>query len=164
MGQSIFAARGGTPPRPKPDVRARDVPHGLVVETERWRVFAGPASHAQPIAESYSYRLEAPDRSLVYSGDTGECPPLVDFARGADTLVHMCCFFEDELERLGMEQTVAGPALAGKVAAGAGVRKLVLTHPQSERVDTPEGTARAIDIASGYFDGEIVFARDLLEV
>ncbi|MBI3972624.1 MAG: MBL fold metallo-hydrolase [Chloroflexi bacterium] len=164
MGRGIFAARGGTPPRPKPDVRAHDVAHGLAAEGTGWRVLAGPASHAQPIAECYSYRLDVPERSIVYSGDTGVCPEMVDFARGADTLVHMCCFFDDALERLGMVSSVAGPSLAGRVAAGAGVRKLVLTHPQSEEMDTPEGIRRAIADAARHFDGEIFFAEDLMEV
>jgi ribonuclease BN (tRNA processing enzyme) len=170
MGQSIFAARGGTAPRPKPDVRGHDVPHGLVAQAgqgdpaEAWRVSAGPARHAQPIAESYSYRFDSLARSFVFSGDTGVCPALVDFARGADTLVHMCCFFDEEIERLGMVASVAGPTLAGTVAAGAGVRQLVLTHPQSEAVDTPEGIQRAIEIAARHFSGQIVFARDLMEL
>jgi ribonuclease Z len=101
---------------------------------------------------------------VVFSGDTGECPGLVETARGADTLVHMCCFFDDELERMGIADTVAGPSIAGRAAAGAGVRKLVLTHPQSEQVDTPEGIERAMEVAARHFSGEIVFARDLLEI
>ena len=169
MGQSIFARRGGKGPRPKPEIVAHDVPLGPIAEGPDWCVAAGPASHAQPIAESYSYRLTSGGpagvgRSIVFSGDTGECPGLVDFARGADTLVHMCCFFDDELERMGIAQTVAGPTIAGQAAAGAGVRKLVLTHPQSEAVDTPAGIQRAIDCAARHFSGEIVFARDLLEI
>jgi ribonuclease BN (tRNA processing enzyme) len=169
MGQSIFASRGGVVPRPKPDVRAHDVLHGLVAEGGQgtrgaWRVLAGPASHAQPIAECYSYRLETAERSIVFSGDTGVCPALVAFATAADTLVHMCCFFDEEIARLGMEASVSGPGLAGEVAAGAGVRKLVLTHPQSEAVDTPAGIERAIGEARRHFGGEIVFAHDLLEI
>ena len=168
-GQSIFAARGGVAPRPKPEVRAHDARHGLVAEggeggAGAWRVLAGPASHAQPIAECYSYRLETAERSIVFSGDTGVCAALTRFATGADTLVHMCCFFDEEIARLGMEVTVSGPGLAGQVAAGAGVRKLVLTHPQSEAVDTPAGIERAIREAGRHFGGEIVFARDLLEI
>jgi ribonuclease Z len=164
MGQSIYAARGGTPPRPKPDVRARDVPLGPVAGGRGWRVLAGPASHAQPIAESYSYRLETSERSIVISGDTGVCEGLVEFARGADTLIHMCCFFDEDLVRLGMVDCVAGPTLAGTVAARAGVRRLVLTHPQSAEMDTPAGLRRAIDVAGRAFKGQIEFARDLLEI
>jgi ribonuclease Z len=164
MGQSIYLARGGTPPRPKPDVRARDVPLGPVASGRGWRVLAGPASHAQPIAECYSYRLETPDRSIVISGDTGVCEGLVELARGADTLIHMCCFFDDDLVRLGMVDSVAGPTLAGTVAARAGVRRLVLTHPQSAEMDTPSGRLRAIDVAGRVFKGSIVFANDLLEI
>jgi hypothetical protein len=44
------------------------------------------------------------------------------------------------------------------------VRKLVLTHPQSEALDTPAGLAGAVATAARYSDGEIVFARDLLEI
>jgi ribonuclease Z len=164
MGQSIFAARGGTLPRPKPDVRAHDVPHGPVAEGRGWHVLAGPANHAQPIAESYAYRLETPERSIVFSGDTGVCPGLVELARGADTLVHMCCFFDEDLVRLSMVDCVAGPTLAGSVAAQAGVRRLVLTHPQSETMDTPDGIRQALEIAGRQFDGPIAFARDLLEI
>jgi ribonuclease Z len=164
MGQSIFRRRGGQGPRPKPKVQAHDVELGPVVEGDGWCVAAGPASHAQPVAESYSYRLTAEGRSVVFSGDTGECPGLVERARGADTLVHMCCFFDEELERMGIADTVAGPTIAGKAAAEAGVRKLVLTHPQSERVDTPEGLAKAIEVAGRHFGGEIVFAHDLMEI
>lgn len=164
MGRSIFAARGGTPPRPKPDVRAHDVPHGPAAVGPGWRVLAGPANHAQPVAESYSYRLETAARSIVFSGDTGVCPGLIEFAHGADTLVHMCCFFDEDLVRLGMVDCVAGPTLAGTVAAQAGVRRLVLTHPQSEEMDTPDGIRRAIEVAGRHFDGPIEFARDLLEI
>jgi ribonuclease Z len=169
MGRSIFASRGGVLPRPKPEVCAHDAAHGVVAEgragtSGAWRVLAGPANHAQPVAESYSYRLETSTRSIVFSGDTGVCSGLTAFATGADTLVHMCCFFDEELERMSMKATVAGPTLAGKVAAAAGVRKLVLTHPQSEAVDTPAGIERAISEARRQFGGEVVFARDLLEV
>ena len=44
------------------------------------------------------------------------------------------------------------------------MRKLVLTHPQSEALDTPDGLAGAVATAARHFDGEIVFARDLLEL
>jgi ribonuclease Z len=164
MGQRIFARRGGQGPRPKPEVVARDVVLGPVAGGEGWSVEAGPASHAQPVAECYSYRLDAGGRGVVFSGDTGECAGLVELARGADTLVHMCCFLEEELEGLGIGPSVAGPVIAGRAAAGAGVRKLVLTHPQSEALDTPSGLAGAVATAARHFDGEIVFARDLLEL
>ena len=167
MGQQIFARRGGRCPAPGPrssPTTSPTGPSGRCVRGERWRVSAGPASHAQPVAECYSFRLDAGGRSVVFSGDTGECPGLVAFARGADTLVHMCCFLEEELERMGIAGSVAGPAIAGRAAAGAGVRKLVLTHPQSEALDTPSGRAGAVATAARHFDGEIVFARDLLEL
>src|SRR5436190_5185271 len=41
-----------------------------------------------PITQSYAYRFDAQDRSIVISGDTAYAPGLADFARGADVLVH----------------------------------------------------------------------------
>lgn len=164
MSQQIFAMRGGTLPRPRLEVRARDVGHGLVHEAPGWRVLAGPARHAQPFLECYAYRIETPERTVVYTGDTGRCPELTTFARGADTLIVMCCFPDEVIERSGMAENVGGPTLAGQVAAAAGVRKLVLTHPQSEQIDNPAGMAEAVAIAGRYFAGEIVFGQDLMEI
>lgn len=164
LSQTVFAMRGGKLPRPRPDVRPRDVPRGLVHETPQWRVLAGPAHHAQPFLECYSYRLETSERTVVYSGDTGVCPELPAFARGADVLIYMCCFPDDVLERTGLGATTGGPSMAGQVAAEAGVRKLVLTHPQWEEIDTPAGMADAVVRAGRFFQGEIVFGQDLLEV
>jgi ribonuclease BN (tRNA processing enzyme) len=164
MSQSIFAMRGGRLPRPRPEVRARDVPRGVVHEGAGWRMLAGPARHAQPFLECYSYRLETAERTIVYTGDTGLCPELPAFVRGADTLIYMCCFPDDVLQRSGMVENVGGPTLAGQVAAEAGVRKLVLTHPQSEQIDTSEGMAEAVAIAGRHFTGEIVFGQDLMDI
>jgi ribonuclease BN (tRNA processing enzyme) len=164
LSQSIFAMRGGVLPRPALDVRAHDVPQGLVHRTAGWRVLAGPARHVQPFLDCYSYRLETQERTVVYSGDTGLCPELAEFARGADTLVHMCCFPDEVVRSADIAASVAGPSAAGRVAAAAGIRKLVLTHPQSTEMDTPNGTAAAVAQARRFFDGDVVFGHDLLEI
>jgi L-ascorbate metabolism protein UlaG (beta-lactamase superfamily) len=41
-----------------------------------------------PIAQSYAYRFDTMDRSIVISGDTGYSPDLIKLAKGADVLVH----------------------------------------------------------------------------
>lgn len=164
MSQGIFAIRGGKLPRPGPEVRAHDVGQGLVFETARWRMLAGPARHAEPFLVCYSYRLETPERTVVFSGDCGDYPPLAEFARGADTLIHMCTWPDDVLERYGMRDYAGGPGAAGRAAATAGVRKLVLTHAHAPAWDTPEGMAEAVGQAARHFGGEIVFAQDLAEI
>jgi ribonuclease BN (tRNA processing enzyme) len=75
--------------------------------------------------ESYGLRLEAGGSVLAYTGDTDSCPALVDLARDADLLLAEASFQEGR-------DTVANIHLsglrAGRAAAEAGARHLLLTH------------------------------------
>ncbi|MBI3967801.1 MAG: MBL fold metallo-hydrolase [Chloroflexi bacterium] len=164
MSQQIYARRGGELPRQPPVLRPKNVPHGLVYEGKDWRITAGPASHAQPYLECYSYRIDGPDRSVVFTGDTGRCEGLAEFARGADTLIHMCSFLDDELVKWRLEDSCGGPTMAAQVATQAGARKLVLTHLQSGNMEGADSQAEVIARAREHFAGEVVFAADLLVV
>jgi len=92
--------------------------------------------------------------SVVYSGDTDECPQLVDLARGADLLICECAFPDD--------QKIPGhltPSLAGTIATRAGVKKMVLTHfyPQCDIVDI-NAQCRLT------YDWPLILAKDLLSI
>ena len=84
--------------------------------------------------EAYAIRVEAGGRSLVYSGDTGACPSLIDLARGADIALFEASFL-DGAEGNDVHLTARE---AGEHAAAAGVGRLVLTHlvPWNDRADT----------------------------
>ncbi|MCE3556163.1 MBL fold metallo-hydrolase [Pseudonocardia sp. RS11V-5] len=83
------------------------------------------AAAVDHLCEAYALRVEHGGRSLVYSGDTGPCPGLVDLARGADVL--LC---EASWPHTG--DMPAGVHLsgrqAGEHAAAADVGRLLLTH------------------------------------
>lgn len=115
---------------------------GLVIKS-------APPSH---IESSLAYRVEAEGVSLVYSGDTDESDSLVDLARGADLLV---------LEAANPFKVPGHltPAEAGRLAARAGVRLLLLTHfyPPCDEVDV-------VALAKPEFSGEIIRAEDGLRV
>lgn len=105
--------------------------------------------------ESIAFRVESADGiSIVYSGDTDYSENLISLAAGADILI---C--ESALpDHLKVEGHLT-PSLAGKIAAAAGVKKLVLTHfyPECDTADI-EGQCRKT------YAGPLILARDLMQI
>ncbi len=92
-----------------------------------------------PVTECYALRFDAESAQVVFSADTCYFPPLAEFSRGADVLVHEAMLIEgvEYLVRRtgGMDRLRAHllashtPAQdAGKIAKAAGVATLVLNH------------------------------------
>jgi ribonuclease BN (tRNA processing enzyme) len=79
---------------------------------------------AHPI-ECYAIRLDVGGRSLVYTGDTGPCEPVVELARGADVLLAEAAHPPGPDLPAGLHLTGRE---AGEHAAAAGVGRLLLTH------------------------------------
>jgi ribonuclease BN (tRNA processing enzyme) len=127
-----------------------------------------------PIKDSYAYRFDAKDRSVVISGDTAYAPELAEFAKGADVLVHEVMYLpgiEALLKRLPnatrlREHLMAAHTLpedVGKIAAQAGVKTLVLTHfvPGDDASITDEQWSADV---RKHFKGQIVVGKDLMEI
>lgn len=126
----------------RPDIRdlviLSEFSEGLVMEDAGLRVTALRVDHP-PVTECYALRFEHGGRSVVFSADTAHFPPLADFARGADILVHEA-MLEEGIERL-VAKTGSGVRLrehllashtfaaeAGGIAHAAEVDRLVLNH------------------------------------
>ena len=112
------------------------------------------AAAARHIPSSLALRIEAEGASLVYTGDTEYCESVVDLARDCDLL--LCeCSFPDGTSCPGH----LTPSQAGRIAAEAGARRLLLTHfyPACEEVDRPAQARRT-------YSGELLLAEDLLQV
>lgn len=157
-----------------PLVRAKDITEsGPVVDDGRVRVRAALVSHL-PIEHAFGYRFDTEDRSIVISGDTSFSKDLLELARGADVLVHEALYLP------GIERTAAkvanAPGLlehivrshttvedAARLASEAGVKTLVLSHlvPSDDPLVTESDWLSA---AKRHFAGEVVVARDLLEI
>ena len=45
-----------------------------------WQVTADIAEHAQPWLDCLAYRLDSPDGSVVFTGDTRPCESVVNLA------------------------------------------------------------------------------------
>jgi ribonuclease BN (tRNA processing enzyme) len=131
-------------------------------------------SKAKILHRSLSYRFDTSDRSIVFSGDTAYSDNLVKLARDADVLV--CEAIEKDVYRSIYEQRVANGAYAdnpegvwnhiigthvstveaGRLAAAAGVKTLVLNHIIPGDIDDSVfiGSARKA------FNGEIIVGKD----
>ena len=66
-------------------VNAHEITSGVVYKDGKVTVTAFPTKHAM---ESYGYRFDTPDRTVVISGDTNPTQTTVDACRGCDVLVH----------------------------------------------------------------------------
>lgn len=157
-----------------PLVRPHELVQGGPVMTDGNLRVTAALVHHPPVVPSFGYRFDSADRSIVISGDTTPCENLVRLARGADVLVHEA-LFAPAIDRL-----VAGvpnaPRLresilshhttaeeAGRTAAEAGVKTLVLSHLiPAEDPEVTEATWLAA--ARKHFRGNVVVGRDLLEI
>ncbi|WP_186378882.1 MBL fold metallo-hydrolase [Sphingobium sp. B2] len=95
-------------------------------------------------ARSYAYRFDTPDRSIVFTGDTGPSEAVTQLARGADILVAEVMEMDYTLSQLSqlfntpvaqlrhvaehMLQEHLSPQAVGEMAKRAGVGMVVLSH------------------------------------
>ncbi len=83
--------------------------------------------------DAYGFRVQG-DRLLAYSGDTGPCDELAELARNADLFVCEATLERADLD--GPERGHLSEDEAATAAAGAGAKRLLLTHRPHERVVT----------------------------
>ncbi|MGX9116160.1 MBL fold metallo-hydrolase [Mesorhizobium sp. BHbsci] len=146
---------------------------GPVMEERGLKVSARRVDHP-PVTDCFAVRFEHAGQSVVFSADTAFFPPLADFAKGADILVHEA-MLEEGIERL-VAKTGNGERLrehllashsfageAGRIATDAGVKRLVLNHLIP--ADDPEiGEADWIAAVRKTWAGDLTIARDGLVV
>jgi ribonuclease BN (tRNA processing enzyme) len=131
--------------------------------------------------KSYSYRFDTPDKSIVFTGDTGPSTAVSDLAKGADLLVSEVSSPEEskevrikdgqwatwsEKERSEfmrhMNDEHLTPAEVGKMAQSAGVKAVVLTHLPATP-DPNDEYARFAEQVKTIFSGPVYVAKDLME-
>lgn len=101
-----------------------------------------------------------PGRRLVITGDTRPTEDVVSAAESADLLIHDAMFAQDFHDR-AVETGHSTAKDAASVATRADVARLVLTHISSRYAGD---ASRLLAEAKSVFDGEIVLARDGLEI
>lgn len=157
----------------RPDLRdlvvVEEFSEGPVMEAGSLAVTALRVDHP-PVTECFALRFESGRASVVFSADTAAFPPLADFAKGASMLVHEA-MLEEGIDRL-VARTGNGARLkdhllashtlaadAGRIAADAGVGRLVLHHLIP--ADDPDiGESHWIDAVRTTWSGPLTIGRD----
>ena len=134
---------------------------------------------ARMLHRALSWRFNAPDRSVVFSGDTAYSANLVRLAQGADVLV--CEAMQIEVFRRAFDRMVANGNYAdnpegiwqhiagthsstmeaGRMAAEAGVKTLVLNHLIPGGLDALPDESYLEGVRE-HFAGEVIVGRDQL--
>ncbi|WP_420309195.1 MBL fold metallo-hydrolase [Streptomyces sp. YS-B37] len=157
-------------------VRTVEITDGSVVTIGDVTVTAAKNSHYElegdTHSQSLSYRFETPDRTIVFTGDTGPSASVEKLATGADllvseitdpddpTVVAMLQQFPEEVrERLRLHFTEEHLTAqnVGLLAAAAEVKALTLTH-----IGISDGRlSKARSAIAAQYDGPTRFSRDL---
>jgi ribonuclease Z len=161
--QFIYEARGGMLPRQRPVPSVEEVTHGDELDRGDWKMSVAEVIHVQPQLTCLAYRVDAEGTSIVFGGDTAPIESLVELARGAHVLIHMCHFLNGVVTDSRMTGFCSGHLDAARSASEAGVDTLVLIH-LTEQMEGPGVRERIIAEASTLFRGEIVYGEDLLQV
>jgi ribonuclease BN (tRNA processing enzyme) len=161
----------------RPDLRklvdVHEYAEGAVMAGDGVKVTALRNLHP-PITDSFALKFEFPGRTVVFSGDTAYFPPLAEFAKGADILIHEV-MYAPAMEEL-MRRTPNAPTLlahlkashtltdeVGRIASQAGVKKLVLNHLVP--ADDPKVTEQVwTDAVRATWNGDLVVGHDLMEI
>jgi ribonuclease BN (tRNA processing enzyme) len=171
--------------RPADTVRAVEIVGGARLTLGDVHVTAAQNTHysfpsgspGDKAYKSLAFRFDLPDRSIVYTGDTGPSADVEALAKGADLLVsemidvgatlevvrrNSPAIDASTLEGVARHLTVhhLSPVQVGELAARAEVKRVVATHLVLGAAG-PAALARYKEEIASRYKGEITIARDL---
>jgi len=138
-------------------VNAHEIGPGVVYKDAKVTVTAFPTKHAM---ESYGYRFETPDRTIVISGDTNPAPATIDACKGCDVLIHegqspaWLAGRPETFQKFAAKYHTTTPQLA-ELAQAAKPRLLIVYHYSSVAPEDILGEMLRL------YPGHVVVGRDL---
>lgn len=181
-----FGMPGQKLPHPREFTRVVEMNPGDTLDLNGTRVSCCENTHYRDEGQfgeeghvSLSLRFDLPDRSVVFTGDTGPCDALEKLAEGADLLVGELMDLDITMQRVRARnadipeerlQMIAGHLskhhigaedLAG-IASRAGVKEVVAVHfpPGIATPDTADGYVARVSAA---YSGNFSIGQDLAE-
>lgn len=129
------------------EVEVHELAVGEARSLEELSFVAHAVEHSGPC---FAYRVEAGERSICFSGDSGPCPALTEAAQDVDLFVCECAAMEEEAAQGHMSATSVG-----RTAAEAGCRRVVLTHLYEHVV-----ASEPVDRVKALFSGDVLLGSD----
>jgi len=147
-------------------VNAHEITAGVVYKDANVTVTAFPTKHAM---ESYGYRFDTADRSIVITGDTNPTQATIDACRGCDILIHEVNTLASLAKRPQFqpfaEKYHTNTEQLAELASKAKPRLLILYHASiawrpavSPLASSPE---ELLSEMTGRYAGHVVVGRDL---
>jgi ribonuclease Z len=145
------AAPEGLPARGA-EIEATEIREGMVFDDGSVRVSAFVVDHGA-VAPAFGYRVDYSTHSVVISGDTKFSQNLVDFAKGADCLIHVAWSIE-AMNRTPLSlRSLASGEDAGRAFAAVNPQLGVIYHYQNEK--------GLLEVIHGRYKGRFIVAKDL---
>lgn len=179
-----FGVPGQKLPHPRDFVEVFEIGPGDAVDVGEIRVTACENTHYRPESEfgtdgyiSLSLRFDTPDKSYLFTGDTGECAEVEALARGVDVIVgemmdvdhvmgkvraHNPDMPEDRFQqvRRHLSDHHLSPEQLGELASRAGAKRVVAVHLSPGYV-TAETIPAYVDRIAAVFEGDVLIGEDL---
>jgi ribonuclease BN (tRNA processing enzyme) len=148
--------------------------NGEVYQDDRIKVTSCKVSHP-PVEECYALKIETANKTIIFGADTCFYPPLADFAKGADILIHeamhigaarQLCELNKEVEpNLWSHFSASHTSCedAGRIATMSECKQLILNHfvpqigPLVSRADFEEAVRTT-------YQGDLIIGHDLCEI
>jgi len=137
------------------EIDAKEIEQGEIYNDGLTRVSAFLVDHGT-VKPAFGYRVESAGHAVVISGDTKFCQNLVDFAKGADCLIHAAWSASWKNPAPPSMRSIASAEDAGRVFAIVKPKLAVIYHYKTE-----EGLSDAV---RKEYNGPFVIARDLMVV
>ncbi|WP_417318719.1 MBL fold metallo-hydrolase [Emcibacter sp.] len=153
---------------------------GMTVTARQNSHYSFPAgSEMDRRYKSLSYRFDMPDRSIVYTGDTGPSKSVEELAKGADMLVSEMMDIQRTVDIIRKNSRNPDPAIiksvmqhlkahhltpedVGELAARSGVKSVVITHLGAAGA-TGADLLRYLGEIARHYRGPAIIADDLEE-
>lgn len=160
---SLYRARGGTGERRKPVPEVTEMKPNDTIQGDGWTVKAVGVAHFGPQLVCYGFRLDSPEGSFVYSGDSGPCASMERLAQGCDVLVHMCHYISGTELCPEFAESCMGHRELAALGRKACVKTLVVSHV-TEQIDQPGVRERVLREMASIYEGNLIFGEDRMEI